>query len=71
MTNAQPNSAPSTNTQKILAKDVHAKSDKISEQEASSMKSATDLTSQVRAKYGLNPEQAKSQVDSWTNGRSF
>jgi hypothetical protein len=35
------------------------------------MKSATDLTSQVQAKYGLNPEQAKSQVEAWTNGRSF
>ena len=71
MTNAQPNTAPSANTQKILAKDVHAKWEKISEQEASGMKSATDLTSQVQAKYSLSPEQAKSQVDAWTNGRSF
>jgi hypothetical protein len=71
MTNAQPNTASSATPQKILAKDVHAKWDKISEQEASGMKSMGDLTSQIQAKYGLNAEQAKSQVDTWTNGRSF
>jgi hypothetical protein len=70
MTNVQPNNAAAT-PQKILAKDVHAKWDKISEQEASGMKSMGDLTSQVQSKYSLNPEQAKSQVDSWVNGRSF
>ena len=71
MTNAQPNTAASAAPQKILAKDVHTKWDKISEQEASGMKSSSDLTSQVQAKYGLNAEQAKTQVDAWTNGRSF
>jgi hypothetical protein len=71
MTNAQPNSASNSAPQKILAKDVHAKWDKISEQEASGMKSTNDLTSQVQTKYSLNAEQAKSQVDSWANGRSF
>ena len=71
MTNAQPNTVGSSTPQKILAKDVHTKWDKISEQEASGMKSSSDLTNQVQAKYGLNAEQAKSQVDAWTNGRSF
>jgi hypothetical protein len=71
MTDAQPNTANSAATQKILAKDVHAKWDKISEQEASGMKSSDDLTKQVQSKYGLNADQAKSQVDGWTNGRSF
>jgi hypothetical protein len=71
MTNAQSNTNATPSAQKILAKDVHAKWDKISEQEASGMKSTSDLTNQVQAKYGLNAEQAKSQVDGWTNGRSF
>jgi hypothetical protein len=71
MTNAQSNTAPSTPPQKILAKDVHTKWDKISEQEASGMKSSGDLASQVQSKYGLTAEQAKSQVEAWTNGRSF
>jgi hypothetical protein len=71
MSNAQPNTSATAGSQKILAKDVHAKWDKISEQEASGMKSTSDLTSQVQSKYSLNPEQAKSQVDAWANGRSF
>jgi len=71
MSNAQPNSAASTSPQKILAKDVHAKWDKISEQEASSMKATSDLVSQVQTKYNLDASQAKSQVETWANGRGF
>jgi hypothetical protein len=71
MSNAQPNTAATAAPQKILAKDVHAKWDKISEQEASGMKSTSDLTTQVQSKYSLNADQAKSQVDTWANGRSF
>ena len=71
MTNAQPSTPVSSTPQKILAKDVHAKWDKISEQDASGMKSTGDLATQVQSKYSLNAEQAKSQVDSWANGRSF
>lgn len=71
MSNAQPNTAGSAVPQKILAKDVHSKWDKISEQEASSMKSTTELVSQLQSKYNLNAEQAKSQVESWANGRTF
>jgi hypothetical protein len=71
MTNAQPNTASTSTPQKILAKDVHTKWDKISEQEASGMKTTSDLVSQVQSKYSLDATQAKSQVDAWTNGRSF
>ena len=71
MTNAQPSTPVSSTPKKILAKDVHAKWDKISEQDASGMKSTGDLATQVQSKYSLNAEQAKSQVDAWANGRSF
>lgn len=71
MTNAQPNAATNASPQKILAKEVHTKWDKISEQEAGNMKSTGDLSSQVQSKYSLSPEQAKAQVDAWANGRSF
>jgi hypothetical protein len=71
MTNAQPNAATNSGPQKIQAKDVHAKWDKISEQEAGNMKSTGDLTSQVQSKYALSAEQAKKDVDGWTNGRNF
>jgi len=71
MTNAQPNTATTASSEKIVAKDIHTKWDKISEQEAGNVKSSSDLTSHVQTKYGLNAEQAKSQVDTWTNGRSF
>lgn len=71
MTNAQPNTAATASPQKIVAKDVHAKWDKISEQEADAFKSTSDLTSQVQTKYSLSADQAKSQVDAWANGRSF
>ncbi len=71
MTDAQPNTATTSTQPKILAKDVHTKWDKISEQEASSMKQSSDLVSQVQSKYSLNAEQAKKDVDTWVNGRSF
>ncbi len=71
MTNAQPNVATNAAPQKILAKEVHTKWDKISEQEAGTMKSTGDLASQVQTKYSLSSDQAKTQVDAWANGRSF
>ena len=71
MTNAQPTAASNSGPQKIQAKDIHSNWDKISEQEAGNMKSTGDLTSQVQAKYALSAEQAKKDVDGWTNGRSF
>jgi hypothetical protein len=71
MTNAQPNSVSSGVPQKIVAKDINTKWDKISEQEASGMKQSSDLVSQVQSKYSLNADEAKKQVDTWVNGRSF
>ena len=71
MTNAQPNTATPATPQKILAKDIHAKWEKISDQEASGMKVKGDLVSQVQAKYSLSQEQAQKDVNSWANGRDF
>jgi hypothetical protein len=71
MTNAQPSTPVSSTPQKIAAKDVHAKWDKISEQDAAGMKTTSDLATQVQSKYSLDAAQAKSQVDAWANGRSF
>jgi hypothetical protein len=65
-TNAAQNSA-----QKISAKDIHAKWDKISEQEASGMKLTSDLVAQVQSKYSLSPDQAQKDVNAWANGRSL
>lgn len=66
------NVAVNTNApQKISAKDIHTKWDKISEQEASSMKATGDIVTLVQAKYSLNKDQAQKDVDSWANGRGF
>jgi hypothetical protein len=67
--NAQNANAPSN--QKIQAKDIHAKWDKISDVEASGMKQTSDLVSQVQTKYSLSSEQAQKDVNVWANGRSF
>ncbi|HXL69038.1 MAG TPA: hypothetical protein VN930_09770 [Xanthobacteraceae bacterium] len=73
MSNAPLNTATPVNAQntKILAKDIHAKWDKISDVEASGMKQTSDLISQVQAKYSLSSEQAQKDVNVWANGRSF
>ena len=65
-TNASQNTQP-----KISAKEIHVKWDKISEQDASGFKLASDLVSQVQAKYSLSADQAQRDVNAWTNGRSF
>jgi hypothetical protein len=70
-TNTASNANASSVPQKFLAKDIHAKWDKISEQEASGMKATSDLIAQVQAKYSLNPDQAKTDVNTWANGRVF
>jgi hypothetical protein len=64
------NSAP-TAASKISAKEIHAKWEKISEQEASGMKVTDDLVAQVQAKYSLSPDQAQRDVSAWANGRGF
>jgi hypothetical protein len=65
------NTSTANPSQKISAKEIHAKWEKISDQEASGMKNKGDLVSQVQAKYSLNPEQARQQVDTWAAGRDF
>jgi hypothetical protein len=80
MSNAPTNTATPVNAQnanvqtpgaKIVAKDIHAKWDKISDVEASGMKQTSDLVTQVQAKYSLSAEQAQKDVNVWANGRSF
>lgn len=70
-TKAQNANAPTPGAQKIVAKDIHAKWDKISDVEASGMRQTSDLVSQVQAKYSLSSEQAQKDVNLWANGRSF
>jgi hypothetical protein len=69
--NAQNANAQTPGAQKILAKDIHAKWNKISDVEASGMRQTSDLVSQVQAKYALSSEQAQKDVNVWANGRSF
>ncbi len=64
-------SAPQASSTKISAKDINVKWNKISEQEASSVKMASELASQVQTKYALSADQALKDVNAWTNGRSF
>ena len=72
MTNQPVNTGAAQNApQKISAKDIHTKWDKISEQEASSMKLSSDLVAQVQAKYSLSPDQAQRDVNAWAGSRSF
>jgi hypothetical protein len=72
MTNQPVNTnAAQSAPQKISAKDIHTKWDKISEQEASGMKLTSDLIAQVQAKYGLSPDQAQRDVSAWAGNRSF
>ncbi len=70
MTDAQPN-AVNTAAPKILAADIHTKWDKITSQEAGNVKKSDDLVSMVQGKYSLSPDQAKTDVNAWVNGRSF
>jgi hypothetical protein len=71
MTNAQPNTVVNTGAPKIVAKDIHAKWDKISDQEAGNVKRSDDLVSMVKVKYSLSQEQAQTDVNTWANGRGF
>ena len=65
-TNASQNTQP-----KISAKEINVKWNKISEQEASGVRLASDLVTQVQAKYALSADQAQRDVNAWANGRSF
>lgn len=56
---------------KIAPNDIHVKWDKITSQEAGNVKKSEDLMSMLQAKYSLSADQAKTDVNSWVNGRSF
>lgn len=71
MTNAQPNSVDTTAAPKILANDIHKKWDKITSDEAGTVKKSEDIISMLQAKYSLSADQAKTDVNTWVNGRSF
>jgi hypothetical protein len=71
MTEAQPNSVNTTAAPKIVAADIHTKWDKITSQEAGNVKKSEDLISMVQGKYSLSADQAKTDVNSWVNGRTF
>ena len=71
MKNARAINASSAMSQTITARDIREKWDRISEQKASEIKSASDLANQVQVKYGDNDEKTKAKVDAWMNGRSF
>ena len=58
------------NKQEVL-NDIRAKWGKFSEQELSALKGSDDLASQVSAKYGIKPDQAKSEVDVVLKGRKI
>lgn len=71
MTNAQPNTATTATQSKIAPGDIHSKWDKITSQEAGSVKKPEDLMSMLQSKYSLSSDQAKADVNDWVNGRSF
>lgn len=71
MTNAQPNTVDTTAAPKILANDIHMKWDKITSDEAGTVKKSEDIISMLQAKYSLSADQAKTDVNTWVNGRSF
>ncbi len=54
-----------------VRKDIHAKWNKISEQEISVFKSRDDLVTKVMATYSLDKIQAQRDVDGLLKGRSF
>jgi hypothetical protein len=71
MTDSQSNTAHSAEKPKIAAGEIHTKWDKITSQEAGSVKKPEDLISMVQSKYSLSPDQAKTDVNAWVAGRAF
>jgi hypothetical protein len=74
MTNAASNStaakpASAAETRQIVLKEISAKWGKFSEQELSALKNKDDVVTQLVAKYGLDKQQAQSDVDSLMKGR--
>jgi hypothetical protein len=74
MTNAASNStaakpASAAETRQIVLKEISAKWGKFSEQDLSALKNKDDVVTQLVAKYGLDKQQAQSDVDSLMKGR--
>lgn len=71
---AQPSATVSSFTppvNKIRRHDIPVRWIKITEQEALSLNSKVELIALVQAKYGLAPDLAQREVESWLNGRAL
>lgn len=71
MTNSQPNDASTSTAPKIGAGEIHTKWDKITSEEAGTVRKSGDLISIVQGKYSLSSDQAKTDVNAWVAGRAF
>jgi len=76
MTNVAPNVAAAkpqatSETKRIILKEIGSKWGKFSQQDLSALKSKDDLITQVAAKYSLDKMQAQRDVDALMKGRSF
>jgi len=61
----------SSDTMRMIQKEIKAKWDKFSDQELTSLKSRDDLVAQVVAKYGFERPQARRDVDALLKGREI
>jgi hypothetical protein len=56
---------------KISLDDLRRRWGKFDDAELAAIRTKTGLVMQIQAKYGLDKEQAQTNVDSWANGRDF
>jgi uncharacterized protein YjbJ (UPF0337 family) len=56
---------------KIIVNEIRAKWGKFSDQDLVALKGKDDLVSQVQSRYSLDQAQARKDVDTLLNGRSF
>ena len=64
-----PNAPASSPVTGISRQDISLHWTKITEQDALSLNNKQDLVSLVKARYGLDPDQAQRDVETWLNGR--
>ena len=64
-----PNAPASSPVTGISRQDISLHWTKITEQDALSLNNKQDLVSLVKARYGLDPDQAQREVETWLNGR--